>query len=314
MSNSPLVNYTRLSPNYGNPKSGINRTGKIKKITIHHMAGDASVETLGSIWAKSSRGASSNYGIGSDGRVGMYVEEKNRAWTSSSPDNDNQAITIEVANDEIGGNWHVSDKALTKLIDLCVDICKRNNIEKLVYTGDKSGNLTRHNMFVATACPGPYLQSKMPYIADEVNKRLVQRPISSDEYVVQPNDSWWKIAAQQMGDGSKYNELAAYNGKTTSSVIHPGDKLKIPCTTSAAPTPPPAPSKPHAGQRVELQSIGLFTTAYSSVAARKISGTYYLYDGILTNGRYRITNSPSRVNKQPLGVNVTGWINAGNAQ
>ena len=72
-----------------------------------------------------------NYGIDSKGRVGLYVEEKNRAWTSSSPDNDNMAVTIEVANDEIGGDWHVSDKALEKLIDLCVDICKRNGIEKL---------------------------------------------------------------------------------------------------------------------------------------------------------------------------------------
>ncbi len=104
--------------------------------------------------------------------MGMYVEEKNRAWTSSSAANDNQAITIEVANDQIGGDWHVSDKALNKLIDLCVDICQRNGIEKLNYTGDATGNLTRHNMFASTSCPGPYLQSKFPYITEEVNKRL----------------------------------------------------------------------------------------------------------------------------------------------
>ena len=168
MSNSSLVNYTAISPNSSNP-----RKNKIKKITIHHMAGNLSVETCGRIFNSKNRQASSNYGIGSDGRVGMYVEEKNRAWTSSSPSNDNQAITIEVAND--GGantNWHVSDKAIAKLIDLCVDICKRNGIASLNYTGDANGNLTRHNMFVNTTCPGPYLQSKFPYIASEVNKRL----------------------------------------------------------------------------------------------------------------------------------------------
>lgn len=167
MSNSPLVNYTKISPNSTNP-----RRDKIKKITIHHMAGNLSVETCGNVFASPSRQASSNYGIGSDGRVGMYVEEKNRAWTSSSAANDNQAVTIEVANDQIGGNWHVSDTALNKLIELCVNICKRNGIEKLIYTGDASGNLTRHNMFTATTCPGPYLQSKFPYIVKEVNKRL----------------------------------------------------------------------------------------------------------------------------------------------
>lgn len=167
MSNSSLVNYTKLSPNYGS------RNGtKISKITIHHMAGNLSVETCGSVFARSSAQASSNYGVGTDGRVGMYVEEKNRAWTSSNATNDRMAVTIEVANDQIGGNWHVSDKALAKTIDLCVDICKRNGIKKLNYTGDTSGNLTMHCWFAATACPGPYLKSKFKYIADQVNKKL----------------------------------------------------------------------------------------------------------------------------------------------
>lgn len=167
MSNSSLVNYIAISPNSSNP-----RNQKITKITIHHMAGNLSVETCGRIFASSSRQASSNYGIGSDGRVGMYVEEKNRPWTSSSAWNDNRAVTIEVANDGGAPNWHVSDKALNKLIELCVDICKRNGISELVYDGTKNGSLTRHNMFANTTCPGPYLQSKFPYIASEVNKRL----------------------------------------------------------------------------------------------------------------------------------------------
>lgn len=167
MSNSPLVNHTRISPNSTNP-----RRGKIKKITIHHVAGNLSVEAVGNIFAPASRKASSNYGVDNQGRVGMYVEEKNRAWTSSNRDNDNQAVTIEVAN--IGGSpdWKIGDVALEKTIELCVDICKRNGIEKLIYTGDVSGNLTRHNMFAKTTCPGAYLQSKFPYIAAEVNKRL----------------------------------------------------------------------------------------------------------------------------------------------
>lgn len=167
MSNSPLVNYTAISPNKTSP-----RAAKIKKITIHHMAGNLSVESCGNVFASGNRKASSNYGIGTDGRVGMYVEEKDRAWTSSNRDNDNQAITIEVANDSGEPNWHVSDTALAKLIDLCVDICQRNGIDRLNYTGDKTGNLTMHKWFAATACPGPYLESKFPYIADEVNKRL----------------------------------------------------------------------------------------------------------------------------------------------
>lgn len=181
MSNSNLVNYTQISP-HSNP-----RKSKIQKITIHHMAGNLSVETCGAVFQ--TRKASSNYGIGSDGRVGLYVEEHNRAWTSSNADNDHQAVTIEVANDEVGGTWHVSDTALSKLIELCVDVCKRNGIKQINFTGDKSGNLTMHKWFAATSCPGPYLESKFPYIAAEVNKRLTPaettlKPAKSVEHFV----------------------------------------------------------------------------------------------------------------------------------
>lgn len=174
MSNSSLICYTRISPCSSNP-----RNKPISKITIHHMAGNSSIERCGEEFASLSRGGSSNYGIGSDGRIGMYVEEKNRAWTSSNALNDNMAVTIEVANDVSGGDWHVSDKALASLIDLCTDICKRNGIKKLNFTGDKNGNLTMHKYFAATACPGAYLESKFPYIANEVNKRLDTKTVDT---------------------------------------------------------------------------------------------------------------------------------------
>lgn len=166
MSNSSLVNYTNLSKHYRSRKGK-----KISKITIHHMAGNLSVETCANLF-NGSRVVSSNYGIGSDGRIGLYVDEANRAITSSSTANDSVAVTIEVANNSGSPNWTVSDKAFESLINLCVDICQRNGIKELDYTGDKNGNLTRHNMFVATTCPGPYLQGRFSEIAETVNKRL----------------------------------------------------------------------------------------------------------------------------------------------
>ena len=167
--NSPLVDYVKISPNSTNP-----RNQPISVITIHHMAGNLSVESCGNVFATTDRQASSNYGIGSDGRVGMYVEEANRSWCSSNWENDHKAVTIEVANDDTSsGNWHVSDAALSKLIDLCVDICQRNNIPRLNFTGDKTGNLTMHKWFTPTQCPGPYLESRFPYIAEQVNLRLM---------------------------------------------------------------------------------------------------------------------------------------------
>ncbi|MCI9121624.1 MAG: N-acetylmuramoyl-L-alanine amidase [Oscillibacter sp.] len=166
--NSPMTAFVQLSPNADFP-----RRGEICKITIHHMAENLSLEGLGAAFAQEDRRASSNYAIDSQGRVALYVEENNRAWTSSSRENDQQAVTIEVANDETGGDWHVSDAAFDTLIALCADICLRNGIPSLEYTGGPEGSLTVHQMFNPnTECPGPYLLSRMEDIAAAVNARL----------------------------------------------------------------------------------------------------------------------------------------------
>ena len=209
MSNSKLVSYTKISPHRTSP-----RNDKIRKITVHHMAGNLSVETCGNVFQ--TRQASANYGIGSDGRVGQYVDEADRAWSTAWPDNDNQAINIEVANDGGAPDWHVSDEALASLVDLCVDICQRNGIDKLTYTGDETGNLTRHNMFVPTACPGPYLQSKFPWIAQEVNARLgaqEDKPAANSGAIV-------KGSVVRLKQGAK-----DYNGKSLASFVYQRDHM-----------------------------------------------------------------------------------------
>lgn len=166
LSNSPLVQVSRISPNKSE------RGGAISKITIHHMAGVMTANGCLDWFSRSSTQASSNYVIGYDGTIGLSVPEEYRSWCSSSRANDNVAVTIELSNSSTGGNWPVSDKVIDRCIELCVDICQRNGIKKLVYTGDTSGNLTRHDMFVSKVCPGPYLGAKFPYIVEEVNKRL----------------------------------------------------------------------------------------------------------------------------------------------
>lgn len=166
MSNSSFVDYVKISPNRTIP-----RRGKISKIIIHHMAGDLTVEICGSVFAPASRKASAHYGIGSDGRIGMYCEEKDRAWTTGHQI-DHQAVTIEVADDVIGNGWHSSDKAMKSLVVLCTDICRRNGITNPTYTGDDNGTFLMHKWYQATDCPGAYLESKFWWIAQEVNKSL----------------------------------------------------------------------------------------------------------------------------------------------
>ena len=174
MSNSPLVNYTKISPNKSCP-----RNHKIDTVTIHCVVGQCSVETLGNVFAPTSRQASSNYGIGYDGRIGMYVEEEDRSWCSSNAANDNRAITIEVASDT-KEPYAVNAKAYAALIDLLVDICKRNGIKELVWSTNKADrmnhkngcNMTVHRDYANKSCPGTYLYERHAQIASEVNKRL----------------------------------------------------------------------------------------------------------------------------------------------
>lgn len=165
MSYSKLVSYVRISPNSTNP-----RYRSVKKIVIHHMAGNLSVETCGNVFAPTSRQASSNYGIGSDGRIACYVHEENRAWTTGNQI-DHDAITIEVADDVIGGSWHSSEAAMQSLVKLCADICSRYGF-KASYTGNGNGTLLMHKWYQATDCPGAYLESQFPWIAEQVNKLL----------------------------------------------------------------------------------------------------------------------------------------------
>ena len=171
--NSPLTSYVYLSANADFP-----REEAIEKITIHHMADDIPLERLGEVFAEEDRQASANYAVDGRGRVALYVEEANRAWTSSSPDNDHQAVTIEVASDTTHP-YAITDKAMAALIELCADICRRNGIKKLLWKGDKNlvgkvdqQNLTVHRWFANKACPGDYIYQRLADIAAKVNAKL----------------------------------------------------------------------------------------------------------------------------------------------
>lgn len=173
-SNSPLVSYVQISPNRNSP-----RCYPISRITIHCVVGQCSVEALGAVFAPTSRQASSNYGIGYDGRVGMYAPECDRAWTSSNWDNDQKAITIEVASDTYHP-YAVRDAAYNSLIRLVTDIMQRNKKTKLIWFNDRSMSLnyqpkshemvmTAHRWFANTICPGDYLYSRFLDICNRVN-------------------------------------------------------------------------------------------------------------------------------------------------
>lgn len=177
MSNSKLVNYTKKSPNHSGK-----RTHCIDRITPHCVVGQCSVETLGNIFMNTACDASCNYGIGTDGRVLLCVDECNRSWCSSSNANDQRAVTIECASDTFNP-YAMNSKVYNKLVDLCVDICKRNGKTKLLWFADKNKSLnyspksnemvlTVHRWFANKSCPGDWLYSRLGNLAKTVTAKL----------------------------------------------------------------------------------------------------------------------------------------------
>ena len=244
--NSPLVEYTNLSPNH----SGQRRYA-IDRITPHCVVGQCTAEGLGNWFEKTSTQASSNYGIDRDGRVGMYVEEKNRSWCSSNGENDNRAVTIECASDT-ADPFMMNAAVYRMLIKLCADICRRNGKSKLLWLGDKEKTLayapaademilTVHRWFANKACPGQWLMDRMGDLAAKVTAELggadatpvnaptipVDEPALEKIHVVAKGETLWGISRQYLGAGRRYTEIKALNG-LTSNTIYPGQKLKIP--------------------------------------------------------------------------------------
>ena len=215
--NSSLVSYTKLSPNHSGQ-----RTHSIDRITPHCVVGQCSVETLGSIFLPTSRQASCNYGIGADGRVGMYVDEKNRSWCSSSNANDQRAITIECASDT-AEPYAFKGVVYQKLIELCTDICKRNGKTKLLWLEDKTRTLnytpasdemvlTVHRWFANKSCPGNWMYARMGDLASTVTAALGGDVKPANP--VKPTPAGIKVGDLVTITGSTY-----YNGKAIPSWV-----------------------------------------------------------------------------------------------
>lgn len=253
--NSSLVNCTVKSPNH----SGT-RTHKIDRITPHCVVGQLSAESIGGCFTSTSRQASCNYGIGYDGRVCLIVDEANRSWCSSSNANDQRAITIECASDTTAP-YAFKDAVYNKLVKLCIDICKRNGLTKVLWIADKNTSLaytpksgecvlTVHRWFANKSCPGDWMYARMGQLANDINAGLgntttvtppTSTPTTEVVYTVKAGDTLSGIAAKY---GTTYQVLAAYNGISNPNVISVGQKIKIPGTsnTSTTPTTPTTPT------------------------------------------------------------------------
>lgn len=177
MANSPLVSFTKLSPNH----SG-RRTCSISRITPHAVVGQLSVESICNCFMNTDRQASCNYAIGANGRIGLCVDEANRSWCSSSRDNDQRAVTIECASD-LTEPYAMKPEVYSALLELCADICRRNGKKRLVWFSDRDQALnyqvksdeillTVHRWFARKSCPGNWLMERLGSLADDVNGKL----------------------------------------------------------------------------------------------------------------------------------------------
>lgn len=244
--NSSLVTYTKISPNRTSP-----RNHKIDTITIHCYVGQVTAQRgcngSGFVTYNPITGSSCNYVVGYDGSIGLCVPESDRSWCTSNSSNDHRAITIEVAC-ETTHPYTVTDKAMAALINLCADICKRNDIEKLVWSTNKNErvnhlngcNMTVHRDYKNKACPGQYLYERHGYIANEVNKKLgvvkedvVVVPSETSTYKVEKYDTLSKIGKKT---GIPWKTIANLNGIKAPYIVREGQVLKLTNTPTSTTT------------------------------------------------------------------------------
>lgn len=284
MSNSSLISCTVLSPNHSGK-----RTMPIDRISIHCMAGNLSVESCGSLFSKTTRQASSNYGIGSDGRIGLYVDEANRSWCTSSRANDQRAVTIEVANTVAAHPWPVSDKAYAALIKLCVDICKRNGKNKVVWFSDKDTALayepkdgemvlTVHRWFAAKACPGDDLFNNHPDIVKKVNAQIGGTTTSDSDSESTTSEKTNEEIAKEViqgkwGNGADRKSRLTAAGYDYAAVQAIVDKLVKGESTSTS-TPSTTVKATGVASKLDKTLAGTYTvTASSGLNVRNAAGT-----------------------------------------
>lgn len=209
--NSPLVGYTRLV----NKHSG-RRTHCIDRITPHCVVGQVTAKRLGDIYC-GKRNVSSNYGIALDGTIGLYVDEKNRSWCSSSNANDQRAVTIECASDT-KSPYAFKSVVYDALVKLCIDICERNGKKKLLWFGDREKTLkyspksdemvlTVHRWFANKPCPGDWLYSRLGELAKVVTEELnkTEQPVNEPKQIkcpyAEPKDA---LRYGSKGEGVKW--------------------------------------------------------------------------------------------------------------
>lgn len=329
--NSPLVVYKKLSPNHSGQ-----RTHSIDRITPHCVVGQCSVETLGNIFLPTSREASCNYGIGGDGRIGMYVEEKNRSWCSSSNANDQRAVTIECASDTTHP-YAFRDVVYQSLIKLCVDICKRNGKTKLLWLGDKAKTLnyspasnemvlTVHRWFANKSCPGDWMYARMGDLASKVTAQLGGTPVTpgtsesfakGDLVSIKSGATYYSgtdipgwVAAKRwyLAEVSGDRAVLGKSEDGENNIMSPVNTCYL-TKTGSSPSTPSQPATPKGKEYKLIVECNRYPSAGDAKAktnavGKYAAGTYYIYnkypDG--HDGMYNISSDST-------GQSAGSWIN-----
>lgn len=165
--------YPKVSSVQDNGFGGSRNGQPINGVVIHHVAGTNGLRYVANV---NDRNSHPTYHIANSGAVTGIVNPSRRPFSTGGTPDPN-AITFEIDNSSVGGNWPVSAAALESLIDVIVFHASQSpragkGFAKNQPTVTQSEFfIAWHSQYKATACPGPFITSQLDYIVAECNKR-----------------------------------------------------------------------------------------------------------------------------------------------
>lgn len=261
----------------------------IDRICTHHSVTNnmPTIANLNNAWTGGGRNwnrAGYHFIIRNDGSIWQLVPIWAPSWGAGAAGNP-RSIHISMAG-TFTANTQPSAAARSSYGWLVRELL---NHSALPNVSNLNTHVVGHRAFAATACPG-VTDAQFRSWVPASNVTQPSTPSASGTHTVRSGETLWGIATQH---NTTVQAIQSANNMGSSTNIFPGMVLRLPSTGIRT------------GQRVQVSNAPLFANATTATQSGVRSGTFYIWDAAVTNGRVRVTNQANRVG---VAGQITGWM------